>query len=74
MTDEEFVSLDEAAAICGCKRTRIKDRIGAGELTTYIVGDDRRKRYVKRRDVEALVVPRPIAPRRPRTATSATAA
>jgi excisionase family DNA binding protein len=69
---DELMSLDAAAQALGVHRETVKRRVAAGDLPAY-TGADRRRRWVRRADVERLAQPAPIT-RRPRAATRATAA
>jgi excisionase family DNA binding protein len=70
---DELMSLDDAAQHMGVHRETIKRRIAEGELPAF-VGADRRRRFVRRIDVDRLAQPMPVKhTRRPRAATPATA-
>jgi len=70
---DEMITLDDAAKTLGVHRGTVIRRIAAGELPAY-TGADRRRRWVRRTDVDRLREIRPVSRvRRPQAATSATA-
>lgn len=60
---DEFITLQEAEAILGVSRFTIWRLIKDGELTAYQAPADRRRKLVRREDVEALATPREISPK-----------
>jgi excisionase family DNA binding protein len=59
MSSEEFLSAAEAAELLGVTRFTISRLIRSGELATYKSPLNRRKKLVRRADVEALRQPVP---------------
>jgi len=73
--DDELMTRKAAAAELGVCLETIGRKIRTGELPAYTIGSDRRRRYVRRDDIDRLTVPTLATPsRRPQTATSATTA
>ncbi len=71
---DELMTRTAAAAELGVHPETIGRKIRTGELPSYLVGSDRRRRYVRRDDIARLTVPTLAAPTgRAQAATSATA-
>ncbi|MDP9357790.1 MAG: helix-turn-helix domain-containing protein [Chloroflexota bacterium] len=60
MEDEEFVSMREAQEILGVSNFTIWRMVRDGELPAYQSRTDRRKKLVRRSDLDALRHPEPI--------------
>lgn len=61
MTDE-YLGLQEAADLMGVSRFTLWRLIRDGQLTAYQSEADKRRKLVRRADVEALREPKPLAP------------
>ncbi len=59
----EFISLQEAAEVLEVSRFTLWRLIRDGQLTAYQSSSDRRRKLVRREDVEALKQPRPVDPK-----------
>lgn len=59
---DEFITMQDAARLLGIGRMTLWRRVREGALPVYRSDRDRRKRLVKRADVEALSVPKIAAP------------
>ena len=71
--DGELMTRKAAAAELGVHPETIGRKIRTGELPSYLVGSDRRQRYIKRADLARLSEPTLATPSRgPQAATSAT--
>ena len=73
MGTNEFVDVEEAAQLLGVTRFTISRLIRAGELTTFVSPLNRRKKLLRREDVEALRQPVPLDPERTKKAAAAAA-
>jgi excisionase family DNA binding protein len=73
MGTNEFLDVEQAAELLGVTRFTISRLIRAGELTTYVSPLNRRKKLLRRDDVEALRQPVPIAPEGTKKAVAAAA-
>ena len=62
--DETFVTMREAQDVLGVSSFTIWRMVRDGELTAYQSRTDRRKKLIRRADLEALKRPMPIAPNR----------
>ncbi len=60
MEDGEFVSMREAQEILGVSNFTIWRMVSNGELAAYQSRTDRRKKLVRRSDLEALRQPEPL--------------
>ncbi len=60
-SDEEFVTMREAQDVLGVSSFTIWRMVRDGELTAYQSRTDRRKKLIRRADLEALKRPAPIA-------------
>jgi excisionase family DNA binding protein len=60
--DDEFVTVQEAARLLGMGRMTFYRRLQDGVMPVYRSDRDRRKRLVRRADVEAMRVPTIAAP------------
>jgi excisionase family DNA binding protein len=60
---EEFMSLQEAADALGVSRFTLWRLIRDEQLAAYQLPADRRRKLVKRSEVEALKRPRPVDPK-----------
>ncbi len=70
---EDLLTRKAAAAELGVCPETIGRRIRTGELPSYLLGSDRRQRYVRREDLARLSEPTLATPSRgPQAATSAT--
>ena len=70
---DDLMTRKAAAAELGVCPETIGRRIRTGELPSYLLGSDRRHRYVRREDLARLSEPTLATPsRRPQAATSAT--
>lgn len=58
--DGEYVTMREAQEILGVSNFTMWQLVKRGELIAYQSGADRRKKLVRRADLEALRAPRPI--------------
>jgi len=74
MPTDEFLTFDATAHLTGRHRATIQRRVASGEIEAFRVGDDRRKRYIRRSDLDRLAQPTPIGRRELRAATPPTAA
>jgi len=59
--DEEYLPITHAAKRFGVSHQTLWRLVRAGRLSTYQSQTNRRVKLVKRADVEALMVPKPIA-------------
>jgi len=59
--DEEYLPITQAAKRFGVSYQTLWRLVRAGRLSTYQSQTNRRVKLVKRADVEALMVPKPIA-------------
>ena len=57
---DEFVSMREAQEILGVSNFTMWQMVKDGRLTAYQSGTDRRKKLVRRSDLEALKAPKPL--------------
>lgn len=57
---EEFVTMREAQEILGVSSFTIWRMVRDGELRAYQSGTDRRKKLIRRSDLDALAKPKPI--------------
>ncbi|MDP9358506.1 MAG: helix-turn-helix domain-containing protein [Chloroflexota bacterium] len=64
MDGDEFVSMREAQEILGVSNFTIWRMVRDGELAAYQSRTDRRKKLVRRSDLEALRQPEPITTER----------
>jgi hypothetical protein len=72
---EDLLTRKAAAMELGVCPETIGRKIRTGELPSYLIGSDRRRRYVRRDDIARLTVPTLAAPTgRAQAATSATTA
>ncbi len=70
---ENLLTRKAAAAELGVCPETIGRKIRTGELPSYLIGSDRRRRYVRRDDIARLSEPTLATPsRRPQAATPAT--
>lgn len=60
MESEEYVTMREAQEILGVSNFTIWKMVKDGRLVTYQSGVDRRRKLVKRSDLEALMEVKPI--------------
>ena len=60
MDEDEFVSMREAQEILGVSNFTMWRMVREGELTAYQSRTDRRKKLVRRSDLESLRQPEPI--------------
>jgi excisionase family DNA binding protein len=60
MSTNEFLDVEQAAELLGVTRFTISRLIRAGELTAYVSPLNRRKKLLRRNDVEALRQPVPV--------------
>jgi excisionase family DNA binding protein len=73
MSTNEFLDVEQAAELLGVTRFTISRLIRAGELPTYVSPLNRRKKLLRREDVEALRQPVPIEPEDTKKAAAAAA-
>jgi excisionase family DNA binding protein len=73
MSMNEFLDVEQAAELLGVTRFTISRLIRAGELTTYVSPLNRRKKLLRREDVEALRQPVPVEPEGTKKAAAAAA-
>ncbi len=60
--EDEYVTMREAQEILGVSNFTMWQLVKSGELTAYQSATDRRKKLIRRGDLEALRAPRAIAP------------
>ena len=65
---DEFVTMREAREILGVSNFTIWQMVKDGRLTAYQSGTDRRKKLIRRADLDALLQPRPIPREDPKKA------
>jgi len=73
MSTNEFLDVEQAAELLGVTRFTISRLIRTGELTTYVSPLNRRKKLLRRDDVEALRQPVLIDPEGTKKAVAAAA-
>jgi len=58
--NEEFVTMREAQEILGVSNFTIWQMVKDGRLATFRSDVDRRKKLIRRSDLEALLAPKPV--------------
>jgi excisionase family DNA binding protein len=64
---DEFVSMNEAARRLGVSDFLLRRRVADGSLDAWLDPLDRRRRLLRREDIERLATHRPLAPRKEQT-------
>lgn len=55
--ENEFVTMAEAAEMMGISKATMWRRVKAGEIQAYESQVDRRRKLVRKRDIEAMIAP-----------------
>ena len=58
--DDEYVTMREAQEILGVSNFTVWQMVKDGRLTAFRSDVDRRKKLVRRRDLDALLAPKPV--------------
>ena len=54
---DEFVTIEEAARMLGIHRSNVSRKISRGEISAYTRPANRRQKWLRRSDVEAMAIP-----------------